>query len=181
MTMPPPTAHDGAADIAPTAPNAKVQIPEPTSINQLTERNARPNSEVATSGPKKPPYFPEPVTVSQPLLRSGNPKPTHETSFGFAYVNDLGRSAFGLKPFVFPTGTIIVRERLLQLNANPDRLVVMVKHDKAFNPAANGWEFLSVNGDGTKVIKREKNGECLKCHQTAASNDFVFPEDKRDR
>jgi hypothetical protein len=53
----------------------------------------------------------------------------------------------------------------------------MVKHERDFNRKANGWEFLTINGDATKVLKREKQGNCLKCHATAANNDFVFPED----
>jgi len=74
-----------------------------------------------------------------------------------------------------------LREKLPALNAQAERLVVMVKHEKAFNPRANGWEFFIVNGDGTKILKREKAGQCLKCHLSASNNDFVFPEDGRYR
>jgi hypothetical protein len=55
----------------------------------------------------------------------------------------------------------------------------MIKREKNFNRKANGWEFLTVNGAGTKILKREKNGKCLKCHASAAPNDFVFPMEKR--
>lgn len=143
--------------------------------------NTRVNSEKASSGPKTPLYYPEPVAISQPFLNSGDTKPTHETSYGFAYVNVIGRPGFMQKPFAFLPGTIIVRERLPALNANPERLVVMVKHERDFNPRANGWEFLTVSGEGAKVLKRERNGGCLKCHSSASNNDFVFPEDGRYR
>ena len=96
-------------------------------------------------------------------------------------MNTVGRPGFLRKPFAFLPGTIIVRERLRTLNTSPDRLVVMVKHERDFNPKADGWEFLTVSGDGSKVLKREKGGQCLKCHQTASANDFVFPEDGRYR
>jgi len=76
---------------------------------------------------------------------------------------------------------MIVREKLLALNAKPDRLVVMIKREQVFNPRANGWEFLTVSGDGTRVLQRDKNGQCLKCHMSASNNDFVFPEDGRYR
>lgn len=104
---------------------------------------------------------------------------THTTTLGFAYVNEIGRSAFDRKPFKFPAGSIIVRERLLPGASNADQLVVMIKHEKSFNRKGNGWEFLTISGDATKIMKREKDGKCLKCHKQAAGNDFVFPIEKR--
>jgi hypothetical protein len=103
---------------------------------------------------------------------------THTTTLGFAYVNEIGRSAFERQPFKFPVGSIIVRERLLPGSPAADQLVVMIKREKSFNRKGNGWEFLSVNGDATKILKREKDGKCLKCHASAKVNDFVFPEVK---
>jgi Cytochrome P460 len=133
-------------------------------------------STVATSGGTTRIRFPRPGEVS-PSSRRSDKDQTHTTTFGFAYVNDVGRSAFQQKPFRFPAGSIIVRERLPTLTSRPDVLVVMVKHERDFNRKANGWEFLTINGDATKVLKREKQGNCLKCHASAAGNDFVFPED----
>jgi hypothetical protein len=139
--------------------------------------------EIATTGRNTRVYFPRPGEMTPPPTTSGDNdnKGNHETSFGFAYVNEIGSGGFRRQPFAFATGTMIVREKLLSLNANPERLVVMVKHEKAFNPKTNGWEFLIVNGDATKVLRREKNGHCLKCHLSASNNDFVFPEDGRYR
>jgi len=123
--------------------------------------------------------FPEPGAVERSPDRSRKVNSQHVTTLGFAYVNDIGRAAFQREPFVFPTGTIIARERLLTRSASPDILVAMIKRERRFNRKANGWEFLTVNGDMTKVIKREKDGECLKCHSSAAHNDFVFREVRR--
>ena len=94
-------------------------------------------------------------------------------------MNEIGRSGFDRQPFNFPVGSIIVRERLLAGSSTADQLVVMIKREKSFNRKANGWEFLSVSGDATKVLKRERDGKCLKCHASAAKNDFVFPEVNR--
>ena len=123
--------------------------------------------------------FPRPGEIDPPPTRSRNDKVAHATTLGFAYVNYTGRAAFNRQPFLFPVGSMIVRERLLTPTSTPDVLVVMVKHEKKFNRKANGWEFLTVNGNMTKILKREKGGACLQCHSTAADNDFVFPEDKR--
>jgi len=111
--------------------------------------------------------------------RSNKQSDGHLTTLGFAYANKVGRVAFGRQTFVFPTGSIIVRERLLTPSSNPDQLVVMIKHERNFNRQADGWEFLTVSGDMTKVIRREKEGNCLKCHASASNNDFVFPLDGR--
>jgi hypothetical protein len=110
--------------------------------------------------------------------RPGNNQP-HTTTLGFAYVNEIGRRAFDRQPFKFPVGSIIVRERLLPGSANADQLVVMIKREKNFSRKGNGWEFLSVSGDATRIMKREKDGKCLKCHVQAVQNDFVFPMEKR--
>ena len=132
-------------------------------------------SNVATTGATTRIRFPRPGEVAPSPARSSQPNEGHLTTIGFAYVNEAGREAFRQQPFVFPVGSIIVRERLLTPTSKPDRLVVMIKHPSDFNPQADGWEFLTVTGDATKVIKREKEGNCLSCHASAANKDFVFP------
>jgi len=112
--------------------------------------------------------------------RSSKQPGGHLTTLSFSYVNEAGRNAFRQQPFVFPTGSIIVRERLRTPSSAPDQLVIMIKHEKDFNRKADGWEFLTVTGDRTKVIKREEEGNCLKCHASASANDFVFPLDQKN-
>lgn len=81
------------------------------------------------------------------------------------------------QPPVFPAGSIIVREKLLNATAPaPDMLAVMVKRSKGFSPKSNDWEFLVVSGDGKKIERREKGGACLRCHGAQAHRDFVFSE-----
>ena len=134
---------------------------------------------IATSGATTRIQFPRPGAVSPPPARSSKQSDGHLTTLGFAYANEAGRAAFRQQPFVFPAGSIIVRERLLTPSSNPDQLVVMIKHDKDFNRKADGWEFLTVTGDMSKVLKREKEGNCLKCHASESGNDFVFPLDRK--
>ena len=73
---------------------------------------------------------------------------------------------------------MIVRETMLLSSSTPERLMVMIKREKNFNRKASGWEFLTINGEGTRILKREKSGKCLECHVSATENDFVFPEEK---
>ena len=52
----------------------------------------------------------------------------------------------------------------------------MIKREKGFNPAANDWEFLLVNGDSTKITKRQKTGDCQQCHASRTSRDFIMSD-----
>jgi hypothetical protein len=121
-------------------------------------------------------WFPAPGAISSSSASARKSDVTHTSTFGFAYVNDIAReSMFGKGTMRFPTGSIIVREKLLTLKAtSPDVLVVMVKREKGFNPKASDWEFLTVSGDLKKIEKREKEGKCQQCHASEAKDDFVF-------
>ena len=130
---------------------------------------------IITTQPSTRIYFPRDSAPSRSTKDDGR----HTTALGFGYVNEIGKRGFQREPFSFPVGTVIVRERLWYAAANPDRLVVMIKREKSFNRKANGWEFLTVSGYGKEILKREKTGKCLKCHASAAQNDFVFPMEKR--
>jgi hypothetical protein len=62
-------------------------------------------------------------------------------------------------------------------------LVDEKKHERGFNPKANDWEFLVIDGDASRIQRREKTGDCLACHSQQKNTDFVFrsylPEDVR--
>lgn len=131
---------------------------------------------VVTTGSSTRIHFPRPGQVDpQPPRKNDS---NHAVSLGVAYVNEIGRDGFQRKPFAFPVGTMIVRETLLPSASTPERLVVMIKRDKSFNRKSNGWEFLTINGAGTRILKRETSGKCLGCHVSATESDFVFPEEK---
>jgi hypothetical protein len=121
------------------------------------------------------------------VSRSGRPAPappkrevTHVAggvTYGVVYANERARAAFDrLEPTAFPTGSVIVREKLYKLtDERPDLLAVMVKRAPGFNPAAGDWEFLLVDGSASKVLERQKKGSCLDCHVSQRERDFVYP------
>ena len=117
--------------------------------------------------------FPPPGAISPARDKTDQ---SHTNTFGVAYANDIAnRTMSGKDPGKFSAGSILVREKLLTPTAaSPAVLVVMIKREKGFNPKANDWEFLTVRGDLKKIEKREKEGNCLGCHASAARNDFVF-------
>ena len=131
---------------------------------------------IATSQGTTKIWFPAPGATSSRSAPARKGDVTHTSTFGFAYVNDAAReSMVGKKTVQFPTGSIIVREKLLTPTAaSPEVLVVMVKREKGFNPKANDWEFLTVSGDMKKIERREKEGKCRACHASEVNNDFVF-------
>ncbi len=121
------------------------------------------------------------------IIFSGRPAPapkkneaTHEgdgNTFGVAYINDLAREAVNAEPAIqFPRGSIIVREKLANADdAKPLLLTVMIKRVRGFNPKANDWEFLAIDGAMNKILERQKKGSCLDCHSSQEHRDFVYP------
>ena len=105
-------------------------------------------------------------------------KSTHDgaSAFGVFYANELAREALtGGHSARFPTGSIIVREKLSKPDdARPQLLAVMVKRAAGFNPKGGDWEFLVIDGALTKIRERQKQGSCLDCHASQRERDFVF-------
>ena len=101
-----------------------------------------------------------------------------EHTFGVVYANDIARDLMLSKePAKFSAGSVIVREKLSSPAATTaDLLAVMIKREPGFNRKAGDWEYLIVSGDGKKIEKREKKGECRRCHDQQAKSDFVFRE-----
>lgn len=118
--------------------------------------------------------------IYEPSPRKSRTKDTNESdanSFGVVYVNDVGREAMqSERRAKFPVGSIIVRERLARIeDVQPQHLVVMIKRAAGFNPAGGDWEFLTVDGQVSKIRERQKKGSCLDCHSSQRDADFVFP------
>jgi hypothetical protein len=117
---------------------------------------------------------------SRPASTPKKNKTTHEdggNSFGVVYVNSLAREFVSTAPYVqFPLGAIIVREKLAKADdAQPQLLAVMIKRVRGFNPKANDWEFLMLDGATNKILERQKKGSCLDCHASQKQRDFVYP------
>jgi uncharacterized membrane protein YccC len=95
---------------------------------------------------------------------------------GMVYVNEIARhSLLDEKKPQFPIGSVIVREKLARASdAIAQVLVVMVKRERGFNPRANDWEFLMIDGNVSKIRQREKTGDCRSCHAQQKATDYVF-------
>jgi hypothetical protein len=100
--------------------------------------------------------------------------PRHRHAFGVVYANEIALATMTATPReTFKPGAIIVREKLSQPDSTtPQLLAVMIKREPGFNPAAADWDFLILNGAGTRIRKREKKGACFDCHQS--QKDLVY-------
>lgn len=104
---------------------------------------------------------------------SSNP---HRQKYFTVYVNDIGRSAMmNEKIPKFPEGSVIVKEKLLSEDSNaPELLTVMIKRKKDFNPTTGDWEYMVINGAGTKVEGRGNLENCRSCHTLNKQTDYIF-------
>ncbi len=83
----------------------------------------------------------------------------------------------------FPEGSVIVKEKSLSENSSSlELLTVMIKQKKGFNATTGDWEYMVVNGAGTKVEGRGNLENCQSCHILNKQTDYVFrsylPEEK---
>lgn len=104
------------------------------------------------------------------------PKNPHSNKYVTIYVNDIGRKAMleQLNPS-FPEGSVIVKEKLPEKSSQaPELLTVMIKRGKGFNPTNGDWEYMVVDGTGTKVLDQGKLENCQSCHTARTGTDYVF-------
>jgi hypothetical protein len=100
----------------------------------------------------------------------------HRNKYITVYVNELGRKAMiEQKGPAFPEGSVIVKEKLSeQSSQKPELMTVMIKRGKGFNPASGDWEYMVVDGTGTKVLAHGKLDNCQSCHSAKPGTDYVF-------
>lgn len=100
----------------------------------------------------------------------------HRDKYFTVYVNDVGRQAmFSQKNPKFSEGSVIVKEKLSAKDSQtPELLTVMIKKEKGFNPASGDWEYMVVDGTGTKIETRGNLENCQACHLANEKSDYIF-------
>ncbi len=100
----------------------------------------------------------------------------HRDKYFTVYVNEVGRAAMlKQKRPKFPVGSVIVKEKLPARDSQtPELLTVMIKQRKGFNPANGDWEYMVVDGTGTKMEGRGNLENCQGCHLGNEESDYVF-------
>ena len=124
----------------------------------------------------EPQLMPDPTALlCAQVIRDGTKNP-HNDKYLTVYVNDPGRKAMyqQLTP-KFSEGSVIVKEKLAEKSSQaPELLTVMIKRGAGFNPASGDWEYMIVDGTGTKVMAQGKLENCQLCHTTRSGTDYVF-------
>lgn len=128
---------------------------------------------------------PQPVHISRqasaacarvlPMPPTDNSLNPHEGRLITVYVNDIGTPAMmtQLNPR-FPVGSVIVKEKFSPNDKDvPELMTVMVKRERGFNPESGDWEYMVINGDGTKVQERGRLANCQACHIPRKEWDYV--------
>lgn len=100
----------------------------------------------------------------------------HLNKYFTVYVNEVGRKAMlDQKHPQFPAGSVIVKEKLSARDSQkPELLTVMIKQQKGFNPESGDWEYMVVDGSGTKMAGRGNLQNCQSCHVARPHTDYVF-------
>jgi hypothetical protein len=103
----------------------------------------------------------------------GNP---HRDKYFTVYVNEIGRKAMlGQKNPKFPEGSVIVKEKLSAADSRtPELLTVMIKRENGFDRSSGDWEYMVVDGTGTKVEGRGNLQNCQTCHLANQKTDYIF-------
>jgi hypothetical protein len=142
-------------------------------VVQRQEEHSLPNGRPEPSSIRKPEF------VNAPAYRPDDSKPRedHTTGESFArvYANEQARPAMVKGNTSFPSGSIIVREKLLRADATEPALVTaMIKRERGFSTATNDWEFFVIDRGLTRIKDRDTVGNCASCHASAKATDWVF-------
>jgi hypothetical protein len=154
-----------SASASPTAPpTSEVSV---KGYRQWTRVNAKPHwvfSELAAL-----------CRSLTPQEQAALDKDPHKDKFVVVYVNEVARQAMlHQKNPHFPQGSLIVKEKLAAPDSTtPELLTVMHKRQKAYNPQGGNWEYLVLDGTGTRVQAQGVLQNCQSCHVQWKQTDYV--------
>lgn len=94
------------------------------------------------------------------------------------YVSPDGLAAMSSLGQQFPTGTILIKEKLSPSEDTAIAVGGMVKRPKGFDPKNGNWEYFYASKDGTFEMGRMSN--CVDCHAKARASDHVFGRARRN-
>lgn len=129
-----------------------------------------------------PQLMPKPLAIACVIWRApggvivnGETNP-HREKYLTVYVNDVGQKAMlREKNPKFPVGSVIVKEKLPAKDSQtPELLTVMIKQEKGFNPTNGDWEYMVVDGTGTRLEGRGDLQNCQSCHLANKKTDYIF-------
>ena len=99
----------------------------------------------------------------------------HTHKYISVFVNPTGLAAMMTQRSPrFPPGSMIVKEKLGSKDSQmPEVLTAMLKHEPGYNQESGDWEYLVLNGAGSRIEGRGKLANCQGCHVAYKHSDFV--------
>jgi hypothetical protein len=95
------------------------------------------------------------------------------------YVSSDALAAMSSLDQDFPTGTVLIKEKLSASDETATAVGGMVKRPKGFDPENGNWEYFYASRDGTFEMGRISN--CVDCHARARTSDHVFGRARNNR
>jgi hypothetical protein len=122
----------------------------------------------------------EPIHM-QPIIAASCVGPTawqksnpHDRKYFTVFVNKIGAEAMMKEGTThFPEGSIIVKEKMPALAAQPELLTVMVKRPAGYDSAHGDWQYFIADGVAQKT-STDNAPRCQSCHDMDKENDYVF-------
>lgn len=90
----------------------------------------------------------------------------HSDRYSNVYVNEAGAISMAQAgERLFPEGSIIVKEKLLQADDSQAVAIgIMIKREDGYNPEGGGWEYAYWEGEGSIQRGMEQVRHCQDCH-----------------
>jgi hypothetical protein len=95
------------------------------------------------------------------------------------YMNDIAAKAFSKKPYMFPVGATIVKDKSAQGYRDAEKFVVpddgvggMIKRSPGYDSENGDWEYFYFTDIDS--IESGKIKTCIECHSKTAQSDYVY-------
>jgi hypothetical protein len=100
---------------------------------------------------------------------------THQGFWIHVYVTPGGHEMMKTGKGVYPPGTIILKQKFLDMAAKRTELFTgMLKRKKGYAPEVGDWEFFILNDQATQVRSvKDERISCASCHELFNDTDFV--------
>ena len=95
------------------------------------------------------------------------------------YVSPDGEAAMSSTELKFPTGTIVLKEKLSPSDGQVAAVGGMIKRAEGFDPKNGNWEYFYAAKSGGFKIGRIPS--CVGCHARVSSSDYVYSRAKGSR
>lgn len=108
------------------------------------------------------------------MTRDNLHKNLDKAAYCNVYVNELAKPMMMSGHGTYPTGSLIVKSKLLDPDKpNIQLYTVMQKMADGYDPENGNWEYAIIDGTSQRVFASGKIESCIECHTDYKATDFV--------